>query len=180
MPHLREYLLMKLASQNTLLRHACRRSHSLPPHAKAASTQRRDKKFVAAATQGDINEIKLSELAQQKTTNPAVKAFAEKMVKEHKMMLKAMAPFADAWGIPVATDLDDDHKTEYKKLDGLSGADFDKEYIDQMVSDHAKGLDAFTDEAKDTKDAKLHAVVLKGKTMVAAHKNMAYDLKKKL
>lgn len=139
-----------------------------------------DKKFVATATQSDINEIKLSQLAEQKATNPAVKAFAEKMVSEHTKMFKSMAPFADKWGITVATDLDDDHKDEYKKLSGLSGADFDKEYIDAMVSDHAKALDLFTDEAKDTKDAKLRAVVLKGKTMIAAHKNMAYDLKKNL
>ena len=43
-----------------------------------------------------------------------------------------------------------------------------------------KALDAFTAEAKDTKDAKFKAAVIKGKTHVAAHKNMAYDLKKKL
>jgi len=78
------------------------------------------------------------------------------------------------------TGLDSDHQKELDKLNGLSGNDFDKEYIDQMVSDHAKALDAFTDEAKDTKDAKFKATVLKGKTRVAAHKNMAYDLKKKL
>ena len=72
------------------------------------------------------------------------------------------------------------HQKEYDKLNGLSGADFDKEYIDQMVTDHAKALRAFTSEAKDTKDAKFRAVVLQDKTMVAAHKNMAYDLKKKL
>jgi putative membrane protein len=52
--------------------------------------------------------------------------------------------------------------------------------MDQMVSDHGKALDAFTDEAKNTKDMKFKATVLKGKTHVAAHKNMAYDLKKKL
>jgi putative membrane protein len=52
--------------------------------------------------------------------------------------------------------------------------------MDQMVSDHSKALSAFTSEAKDTKDAKFRAVVIKGKTAVAAHKNMAYDLKKKL
>ena len=150
------------------------------PQAKAAAPSDDDKKFVAAATQGDINEIKLSELAQQKATNPAVKAYADKMVAEHKKMFWSVAPFADSWGVALATDLDDDHKSVYKKLDGLSGADFDKEYIDHMVSDHSKALDAFTDEAKDTKDAKFRAVVVKGKTMVAAHKNMAYDLKKKL
>ena len=84
------------------------------------------------------------------------------------------------WAVTPPTDMDADHQKEYEKLDGLSGADFDKEYIDQMVSDHVKALDAFTTEAKDTKDEKFRAAVLKGKTMVAEHKNMAYDLKKKL
>jgi len=139
-----------------------------------------DKQFLAKAAQSDVNEIKLSELAIEKGTNPAVKAFAKRMVTEHKMMSASMKPFADSWGVAPATDLDEDHQKEYQKLNGLTGNDFDKEYIDQMVSDHAKALDAFTSEAKDTKDVKFRAAVLKGKTHVAAHKNMAYDLKKKL
>ncbi len=49
-----------------------------------------------------------------------------------------------------------------------------------LVSDHTKALDAFTKEVKDTKDASFRAVVMKDKARVAAHKNMAYDLKKKL
>ena len=139
-----------------------------------------DKKFLANAAQSDRNEIALSEVAEQKATDPAVKAFAKKMVTEHKQMTDSMKPFAEKWGINPPTGLDSDHQKELDKLNGLSGKDFDKEYIDQMVSDHAKALDAFTDEAKDTKDAKFKAEVLKGKTHVAAHKNMAYDLKKKL
>jgi putative membrane protein len=139
-----------------------------------------DKKFVATAAQSDVNEIKLSQLAEEKATNAAVKTFAHKMVIEHTKMSASMKPFADAWAVTPPAGLDDDHQKEYDKLNGLSGSDFDKEYISQMVSDHAKALDAFTSEAKDTKDAKFRAVVLKGKTMVAAHKNMAYDLKKKM
>jgi putative membrane protein len=127
-----------------------------------------------------MNEIKLSQVAEQKATNPAVKAFAHKMVVEHKKMSASMKLFADSWGVTPPAGLDDDHQKECDKLNGLSGADFDKEYTDQMVTYHAKALDAFTTEAKDTKDAKFRGVVLKGKTIVAAHKNMAYDLKKKL
>lgn len=139
-----------------------------------------DKKFLATAAQSDQNEIKLSELAEDKASNPAVKNFAKKMVTEHKKMSAGMMPFAEQAGVTPPLGLDADHQKEYDKLKGLSGNDFDKEYIDQMVTDHAKALDAFTTEAKDTKDAKLRAAVLKGKTMVAAHKNMAYDLKKKV
>lgn len=150
----------------------------LPSLCRAADDS--DKKFLATAAQSDVNEIKLSELAIQKASDPSVKAFARKMVTEHKAMTASMKPFAESWGLASPKDLDDDHKKEWSKLDGLTGKDFDKEYIDTMVSDHATALDAFTSEAKDTKDEKFRAVVLKGKTHVAAHKNMAYDLKKKL
>ena len=149
----------------------------MPAKAKAATND--DKKFLAAAAQSDQNEIKLSELAEQKATNPAVKA-AQKMVAEHTKMSESMKPFAESWGVTPPAGLDDDHQKEYDKLSGLSCADFDKEYMSQMVKDHTKALDAFTSEAKDTKDMKFRAVVINGKTMVAAHKNMAYDLEKKL
>ena len=132
-----------------------------------------DKKFLATASQSDVNEIKLSELAEQKATNPAVKAFAAKMVREHKQMSASMKPFAEKAGLNPPADMDDSHKDDYKKLSGLNGKDFDKQYIDDMVSDHAKALDAFTKEAKDTKDKSLQMAVVKGKTAVAAHKNMA-------
>ena len=150
----------------------------LPAKAKAADDN--DKKFLAMAAQSDVNEIKLSELAEQKASNPDVKAFAGKMVTEHKAMTASMKPFADSWGLTPPDGPDADHQKEWDKLNGLSGADFDKEYMSAMVSDHAKAMSAFTSEAKDTKDAKFRAAVIKGKTHVAAHKNMAYDLKKKL
>jgi putative membrane protein len=150
----------------------------LPLAAHAADDD--DKKFLANAAQSDQDEIALSQLADQKATNPAVKAFAEKMVTEHTNMSASMKPFADSWGLTAPTGPDPDHQKELDKLNGLSGADFDKEYMSDMVSDHAKALSAFTTEAKDTKDVKFRAAVLKGKTAVAAHKNMAYDLKKKL
>lgn len=139
-----------------------------------------DKKFLANAAQSDQNEIALSKLADQKATNPAVKAFADKMIAEHTKMTESMSPFAESWSLTPPTGPDSDHQGELDKLNGLSGPDFDKEYMSEMVSDHAKALSAFTTEAKDTKDVKFRAAVLKGKTAVAAHKNMAYDLKKKL
>ncbi len=150
----------------------------IPQRANAATDD--DKKFLATAAQSDQNEIALSQAAEGKATNPAVKAFAHKMVTEHKKLSESMKPFGESWGVTPPTAPDSDHQKELDKLNGLSGGDFDKEYMAQMVTDHTKALSAFTAEAKDTKDLKFRAAVLKGKTAVAAHKNMAYDLKKKL
>jgi putative membrane protein len=139
-----------------------------------------DKKFLAMAAQADQDEIALSKLAVDKAANPDVKAFASKMIEEHTKMTESMKPFAEKWGLTPPTGPDADHQKELDKLNGLAGTDFDKEYMSEMVSDHAKALRAFTTEAKDTKLPEFQAAVIKGKTAVAAHKNMAYDLKKKL
>jgi putative membrane protein len=149
------------------------------PHAKAQATDN-DKNFLTQASQGNYDEIQLGKLAEQKATNPAVKSFGRRMITDHTKLAAKMKPFAEQWGVAEPTGLSSDAQKEYDKLQGLSGNDFDKEYIDDMVSDHSKDLDAFTKEVKDTKDAKFKTAVEQGKSVVAAHKNMAYDLKKKL
>jgi putative membrane protein len=153
-------------------------SNLVPSKARAQTED--DKKFLSMAAQSDQNEIAISKLAEQKAANPAVKAFAEKMITEHTQMTASMKPFVDAWGLTPPIGPDVDHQKELDKLNGLSSNDFDKAYMKDMVSDHSKALSAFTTEARDTRDAKFRAAVVKGKTAVAAHKNMAYDLQKKL
>jgi putative membrane protein len=147
--------------------------------AKAQATDN-DKKFLMEASQGSYDEIHLGKLAEEKATNPDVKAFGQRMVTDHTKLNEQMKPFAEQWGLSAPTALSPDAQKEYDKLSKLSGNDFDKEYMSDMVSDHSKDLSAFDKEVKDTKDTKFKASVEQGKSVVAAHKNMAYDLKKKL
>ena len=143
--------------------------------ARAAVTDQ-DKQFLAKASQGGVNEIKLSELAETKSTNPQVKAFAHKMVVEHKALAMRMKPFADAWALTPPMGPDADHQSEYDKLSGLSGADFDKEYLNVMEKDHHDALDLFNEEAKTTTDMKFKTAVMHGQSVVAAHTHIADSL----
>jgi putative membrane protein len=94
-------------------------SSLVPSKAKAQSDD--DKKFLAMAAQSDQNEIVLSKVVEPKATNPAVKAFAEKMITEHTQMTASMKPFVDAWGLTPPTGPDADHQKELDKLAALSG-----------------------------------------------------------
>ena len=93
---------------------------------------------------------------------------------QHEAVCRRMGPDA-ANGVPTPIT-----KRSWISSMGCRAMIFDKAYMKDMVSDHTKALSAFTKEAKDTKDSKFRAAVIKGKTAVAAHKNMAYDLEKKL
>ena len=150
---------------------------ALPAHAEVTDA---DKSFLAMAAQSDVNEITLSKLAETKATSPEVKAFAHKMVTDHNMLEVKMKPYAEAWSITPPAGPDADHQAELDKLNSLSGSDFDKEYISAMDMDHHKALDAFTQEADSTTDAKFKATVVKGKAVVASHTTMADALQKKM
>jgi putative membrane protein len=117
------------------------------PSAAKAFTPDDDKRFLSMAAQSDMNEIKLSQLAETKASSPQVKAFASKVVADHNKLEMQMKPFATKWNLTPPAGLDSDHQAIYDRLNGLSGADFNKAYISAMVEDHHKALDAFTTEA---------------------------------
>jgi putative membrane protein len=145
-----------------------------------AATPDDDKQFLSMAAQSDMNEIKLSQLAETKASSPQVKAFAKKMVADHTKLETQMKPFATKWDLTPPAGLDADHQAIYDRLNGLSGSDFDKAYMTAMAQDHHKALDAFTTEAQSTQDPQFKAAVLKGKTVVAGHTTMADNLQSKM
>ncbi len=150
----------------------------MPAIAKASTDD--DKAFLTTAAQSDQNEIALSQLAQQKATDPAVKKYASKMIQDHTKLTATMKPYAEQWGLTPPTGPDADHQAELTKLQSLSGKDFDKEYMTQMDTDHKKALSAFTTEADETKDAKFKKTVVKGKGVVAEHTTMADNMTQKM
>jgi putative membrane protein len=139
-----------------------------------------DKQFLSTAAQSDVNEIKLSQLAETKASDPRIKAFAHKMVADHNRLEASMKPWVDSWKLTPPSGLDSDHQAVYDKLNGLSGSDFDKAYMSAMAEDHHKALDAFTQEVDTSNNPKFKAAVVKGKAVVAAHTSMADSLNAKL
>jgi putative membrane protein len=138
-----------------------------------AATSDADKQFLSTAAQSDVNEIKLSQLAETKASTPKVKAFATKMVSDHTKLETQMKPFATKWNLTPPAGLDAEHQAVYDRLNALSGSAFDKAYMGAMTDDHRKALDAFTAEAQSTQDPQFKTAVLKGKTVVSSHSAMA-------
>jgi putative membrane protein len=58
------------------------------------------------------------------------------------------------------------------KLAGLSGAQFDQEYIKAMVKDHKDDLKAFKDEAQMAQDSGVKQEAQKGEQVIQEHLQM--------
>lgn len=138
-----------------------------------ASSADADKQFLMTASQSDYTEIKFSQLAAEKATNPRVKAYANKMIADHNKLEAEMKPFAEKLGVTPNLTLDDAHQQKYDALAGMSGADFDKTYMTDMDVDHHAALDVFKAEEASTTDPALKRAVAKGEKVVAQHTMMA-------
>jgi putative membrane protein len=144
----------------------------LPFAVAQSDSATQDKTFLTAASAGGMAEVQLGQLAAEKASSPKVKAFGQKMVTDHTMLNNELKPFADKDGVTPPSSLTSDDQAEYDKLNGLSGKDFDKEYVAYMMKDHDKDLAAFQQEESMTQDAQLKMAVMKGEKVIAQHHRM--------
>jgi putative membrane protein len=127
-----------------------------------------DKQFVRSATQGGLADVKLGTLAVEKGS-PAVKTLAQELLDDHTALNKDMAGVADALGVMLPKKMSKDSQAEYEKLSGLSGKDFDTEYLTYMVKAHWQALHDFYMEASTAASPELSAEVVKAMGMMHQH-----------
>lgn len=92
--------------------------------------------FTRQAMLASTAEVKLGELAVQKAQSAEVKEFAQMMVKDHTAGLNALKEAVKGQGVDEPAQLDTKHRTLYDRLNKLSGAEFDREYVKAMVDGH--------------------------------------------
>ncbi len=116
-----------------------------------------DKEFVTMAGLGGLAEVQMANLALQKATNADVKAFAQRMSTDHSKSNGEIAEFATAKGLALATELDGDPESALEHLSSLSGAEFDKAYMQHVIEDHERDVAAFDKASTSASDADLKA-----------------------
>lgn len=114
-----------------------------------------DRKFLEKAAEGGMAEVQLGQLAQQKASSDQVKQFGKRMVDDHTKADDQLKKIAADKGVTLPTDLSSSDRREYDKLQKKSGADFDREYIKEMVSDHKKDVKEFRSDAQSAKDTEI-------------------------
>ncbi len=128
-----------------------------------------DRLFLHDAAEGGMAEVQLGQLAASKASNQNVKDFGQKMATDHSKLNDQMAPIAQSMGEEPPTKLNKKDAAEMKKLQGLSGSDFDKEYMSFMVKDHKKDVKDFQSEMNSTTNPELKSAVSEGEAMIRGH-----------
>ena len=94
----------------------------------------------------------LAELAATRATRPEVKALAQSIVQDHEATYADLRQLAQRQSVNASEP--EQLRTERERLAKLSGAEFDREYLTEMIADHERAVTAL-EEAGRSGDAQV-------------------------
>ncbi|MBV8094280.1 MAG: DUF4142 domain-containing protein [Acetobacteraceae bacterium] len=138
-----------------------------------------DQTFVREAAAGNMAEVQEAQLAQQKAANAEIKAFASKMVADHTQAQNELQQIASLEKINLPAEPTPAQRRNYTELSRLSGAQFDRKYAQQQVSDHQRTIELFRTEASNGRNQQLKTYAQKTLPILQQHLQMAEGLTRK-
>ena len=116
-----------------------------------------DAKFLTDAVRGDVAEVKMGELAQQRGTSEAVREFGKMLVEDHSSAMKKTAELAKDLNVIPPAQPSAEQMQKHDALARLSGAEFDRQFAAEMVKGHQEEIAKYEKQAAsgDSKVAKL-------------------------
>lgn len=143
--------------------------------AKAQAVPAKDLQFAKEAAQAGLLEVKLGELATEKSSTDEVKMLGQHMISDHTKANDELKSLAATKSISLPTTLSAEGQMNYDKLSKKNGADFDKAYTALMVKDHQKVIAKFKAESSSGMDAELKSWAGKTLPTLEHHLMMSKD-----
>lgn len=112
-------------------------------------------KALANLHQGHIHEIALARLAVDKATTPAVKDYADKLLRGHTAADDELVTLARAEGIELdaaSQKQNAEQLATYARLKDLTGTAFEQAYVDEIVQEHGRTITVVTEDLATIQD----------------------------
>lgn len=119
------------------------------------TVQSEDAQFVKAAADGGMLEVKLGELAVQRSKSDKFKTFGKAMIKDHTKANNELKALARKKQMEVPASLSKMKQQMYDSLAAVQGEQFDMLYMNMMIASHEETIGLFQTEANEGKDADL-------------------------
>lgn len=107
-----------------------------------------DAKFLMDAARGDVAEIKMGELAQQKGQSEAVREFGRMLVEDHSKAGKKTAELASELKVVPPAQPSAEQMQKHDALARLSGEEFDRQFAAEMVKAHEQEIEKYRKQAQ--------------------------------
>jgi putative membrane protein len=141
----------------------------------------KDKSFMIKAAEAGNAEVAASKAALEKSTNPAVKDFAQKMIAQHTQVGDELKQLASSKDVSLPSEPTVAQRAKIAVLDKLSGHTFDKRYASMIgVSAHQDAVKLFQKASTSAQDPDVKNFAAKTLPGLQEHLQMATELKSKV
>jgi putative membrane protein len=146
------------------------------PMTDAAAQAMSDREFLMEAASGGRLEVELGNLATQRAASDAVRQFGQRMAVDHGKANTELAALAARKGVQLPQSLMAKHAAVRDRLASLSGPEFDRAYMQEMVRDHNEDVAAFQREAQSGTDPDVKAWAARTLPTLQQHLAMAQSV----
>jgi putative membrane protein len=144
------------------------------------ANQGSDSAFMMDVAKGNAAELRMADLALQKSQNQDIKRYAQMLRDDHTKAGEELKAIARTESVQLPGEPDQAHQQAADRLSRLSGESFDREWIKAMVEDHQKTIAKFEDEARSGKDAQVKSWAAKTLPTLREHLQHARDIQSRL
>jgi putative membrane protein len=145
-----------------------------------ASSYLMDAGFVRQVNDGSLMESELGKLAQGKATSESVKKLAGMIVNDHIKNDNQLKTLAMKNSIPVADGITEENKKDLDDLNSLTGASFDKEFIQIIVKDYQNDIQQFQSASSTVRNPELKNWITKTLPSLKSRLTEAQRIQKEL
>lgn len=135
-----------------------------------------DGAFVKEAANGGLMEVQLGKYAEQNAQNPRVKNFGAMMVRDHTKANEELKAIAASKNLSLENTMEESEIKKQSDLQNKTGADFDREYMKEMVDDHDKDIEKFKKQAEEGRDPDLKTFAVETLPVLEAHADSAKSI----
>lgn len=127
------------------------RATAAQPNRAGVSSQ--DRAFILNAAQSARAEITASRMALQQATDPAIKEFAQRMVKDHQRAGTRLDQLAREKGVRLPIEPSAAQQAQLRQLRATTGKSFDQRYAEQFgTAAHRQAIDLYRKAAEQGQD----------------------------
>ncbi len=127
----------------------------------------------------NLAEIQQGKLAEKNAKSQKVKDYGKMLVKDHEKADKEVKKEAKKMGVTLAGEQAAD-QSEFQQLEGLKGADFDRQFVKAEVDGHQKAISTIQDALPQTKNAGEKKTLEKIVPVLQKHLSKAQQLQKQM
>jgi putative membrane protein len=136
-----------------------------------------DLEFLAEAMRSALGELELGELATQRSYDPRVRDYGEKLKRDHTAQATEIERMLAPLNVEVPEEPGAEALAHRARLERLSGQEFDAAFIEMMIAAHTEAIEKYGAQTHANPDRALADFASKSLSMLREHLATAQSLR---